>query len=207
MASWAFGWQFPPEFLDFIQTAIPSDPDPSPGYGEVFTIYDYAEGHLILYYQPPYMAFDPYLRDLANAMGEEMSVYRATLDRVLEAFYLEHGPEWGLRLWEAMSGVAVAPDNVTLSRRRAVVKSRVQIGPRTLPDFLGFIQFFTGNDGGIAENYSAYDVDVSVFAALTTEEREAFEEAFERSLPAHLGVNSYSYGGFIAGVSMAGDSL
>lgn len=208
MTSWAFGWQYPQEHLDFVQVAVAGDPDPDPGFGQVFTVYDYASGHQLLYYMPRYLQFDPYIRDLMDAMGEEISVFRATLDSVLEAFFVEQAPEWGLQLWEEMAGVAVAPDNIAVADRIAAVLSRIIIGPRTVEDFQAFIRsFFGGTDGVIVENYSTYSVDVSVFSYKTPEEQEAFEAAFAAALPAHLGVDSYSYGGFVAGISMAGDSL
>lgn len=206
--SWSFGWQYPQEHIDFITVAVAPDPDPDPGFGQVQKVYDYASGHQLLFYMPRYLQFDPHIRDLMDAMGEEISVLRATLDRILEQFFVEHTVEWGLRLWEAEAGVAVAPDNVADADRRAAVKSRIVIGPRTLDDFSAFIKsFFGGTDGVITENYASYTLDVSVFAYKTPEEQAAFEEAFEAAIPAHLSVASYSYGGFVAGVSTAGDTL
>jgi hypothetical protein len=77
-----------------------------------------------------------------------------------------------------------------------------------LSDFEAFIRsYFGGTDGVIVENYSTYSLDVTVYAYKTSEEQAAFEEAFEAALPAHLGVDSYVYGGFVPGVSKAGDTL
>ena len=207
MTSWAFGWQYTQEHIDFIASAVAPDPDPSPGYGQVTRVYDYASGHQFLFYMPPYLTFDPYLRDILDAEGEEISVIRATFDRILEQFYLAQTVEWGLQLWEEMVGVAIAPDNVSDEDRRAAVKSRIVIGPRTVAEFVAFIRDFTGVDGAITENFALYTVDVIVYASKTDEEKAAFEEAFERALPAHLGVALYTYGGFVPGLSTAGDTL
>lgn len=208
MASWAFGWQYTPQHITYVQQAVAPDPSPDPGFGTLDVVYDYASAHQLLFYMPGYLTADPYIRDVMNAMGEEISVLRATVDRVEEQFFLNETVEWGLQLWEAEAGVAVAPDNVDEADRRANVKSRIVIGPRTVADFEAFIlEFFEGVPGVIVENYSLYTVDVTVYAFKTPEESAAFEEAFEKALPAHLGVNTYTYGGFIPGVSKAGDTL
>jgi hypothetical protein len=206
--TFSFGWQYPPEHITFVQTAVAPDPDPDPGFGTVTTVYEYASGHQLLYYMPDYLQHDAYIRDLMDAMGEEISVLRAALDRVLEQFFVNETVDWGLRLWEQMAGVAVAPDNVSTADRRAAVLSRIIIGPRTLADFEAFIRsYFDGVDGVITENYATYDLDVTVYAYKTPEEQAAFEAAFEAALPAHLTVTTYTYGGFVPGVSVAGDTL
>ncbi len=208
MATWAFGWQYSPDHLTYVSSAIAPDPDPDPGFGQVTTVYDYVSGTMLLYYMPDYLQHDPYIRDIMDSMGEEISVVRGTLDCILEQFFLQQTKEWGLQLWEAMAGVAVAPDNIDDADRIAGVRSRIIVGPRTVADFEAFIEdFFDGVPGVIVEDYANYDVDVTVYAYKTAEEKAAFEAAFEAALPAHLGVASYSYGGFIPGVSMAGDSL
>lgn len=208
MATWAFGWQFTPEHLAYVSSAIAPDPNPDPGFGQVTTVYDYPSSSVLLHYMPRYLQFDPYIRDLMDAMGEEIAVLRGTLDVLLEQFFLAQTKEWGLQLWEEMAGVAINPDSVSVADRIAGVRSRIVIGPRTLADFEQFLRdFFDGEDGAITENYASYTVDVTVYAAKTTEEQEAFEEAFDAALPAHLSVGTYSYGGFIAGVSKAGDTL
>lgn len=208
MATWAFGWQYSPDHLTYVSSAIAPDPNPDPGFGQVTTVYDYVSGTMLLYYMPSYLQHDPHIRDIMDAMGEEVSVVRGTLDVVLEQSFLQHTKEWGLQLWEQQSGVAVNPDNVEVADRIAAARARIVIGPRTLGDFEQFLRdFFDGEDGAITENYALYTLDVTVYAAKTDEEKAAFEEAFDAAIPAHLSVDTYSYGGFIAGVSKAGDTL
>jgi hypothetical protein len=97
---------------------------------------------------------------------------------------------------------------VSVDDRIAAVLARIVIGPRTLDDFQNFIKsFFGGTAGVIVENYASYTIDVTVYAYKTPEEQAAFEDAFRAALPAHLDVNSYSYGGFVAGIAQAGDTL
>lgn len=208
MASWAFGWQYDPEHIQFVQVAVADDPTPSPGFGQVTTVYDYASGHQLLYYMPDYLQFDPYIRDIMDAMGEEISVLRATLDRIIEQFFIDQTVEWGLQIWEAEAGVAVAPDDTSDQDRRAAVKSRIIIGPRTKPEFVAWISnYFEGTTAVITENYATYSIDVTVYAYKTPTEQAAFEEALLRALPAHIDLGTVVYGGFIAGVSKAGDTL
>ncbi len=208
MATWAFGWQYDPDHLTYLKLAVAPDPNPDPGFGQLETFYDYPSGHILLYYMPSYLQFDPHIRDIMDAMGEELSVLRGAVDVVLEQVFVDHTKEWGLQLWEAEAGVAVAPDNISDADRRAGVKARIVIGPRTKADFEAFIRsFFGGTDGVIVENFATYSLDVTVYAYKTAEERAAFEAAFEAALPAHIGVDSYTYGGFVPGVSTAGDTL
>ncbi|MDX1744356.1 MAG: putative phage tail protein [Halobacteriales archaeon] len=208
MASWAYGWQFDPTYHAYIQQAVAPDPSPSPGFGQVTVVYDYASGHQLLYYMPDYLQHDPYIRDLMDAMGEEISVLRATLDRVLEQFFFEQTVEWGLQLWEAEAGVAVNPDGVSDLDRRAAIKSRIVIGPRTLADFQAWIDnYFEDSTAVITENYASYSIDVTIYDYKSPEEQAAFEDALRAALPAHLALGTVSYGGFIAGVSTAGDTL
>ncbi len=208
MGSWAFGWQMTQGHIDHLQVAIAPDPSPSPGFGEVVTVYDYATGHQLLYYMPDYLQEDPYIRDIMDAMGEEISVVRATLDRLLEQSFFEQTVEWGLQLWEAEAGVAVAPDGISDLDRRAAIKSRIVIGPRTLTDFETWIEnYFAGTDAAITENYATYSIDVTVYDFKSPAEQAAFEQALQEALPAHIDLGTVTYGGFIAGVSKAGDSL
>lgn len=208
MVAWSFGWQIEPTHNAFVAMAVAPDPSPSPGYGELTTVYDYNQTAQLLYYMPDTLQHDPYIRDIYDAMAEEIAVLRGTLDVMLNNFFVEETVEWGLRLWEAMAGVAVDPDGVGFTDRIAAVKSRLVIGPRTKSDFLQFLRdFFDGVDGGITENFALYTVDVTVFASKSAAEQAAFEEAFDKALPAHLSVDTYSYGGFVAGVAQAGDSL
>ena len=208
MSTWAFGWQYDPEHIVFVQTAVANDPSPDPGFGQVTVVYDYASGHQLLYYMPQYLQFDPYIRDVMDAMGEEISVLRGTLDRVLEQFFIEQAVEWGLQIWEAEAGVAVAPDETSDQDRRAAIKARIIIGPRTVDEFVAWIgNYFEGTTAVIVENYATYDINVTVYAYKTPTEQAAFEEALLRALPAHMGLASVVYGGFVAGVSKAGDTL
>jgi len=208
MSTWAFGWQYSADHVAFITQAVAPDPDPDPGFGQMSTVYDYVSGSQFLFYMPNYLQFDPHIRDLMDAMGEEVSVLRGTLDVVLEQSFVDQTNEWGLQLWEAEAGVAVAPDGVSVTDRRAGVKSRIVIGPRTLADFEAFIRaYFDGVDGVLVENYSLYSLSITVYAYKTAAEQAAFEEAFEAALPAHISVASYTYGGFVPGFSTAGDTL
>ncbi len=208
MSTWAFGWQYDPEHIAFVQTAVADDPSPTPGFGEVTVVYDYASGHQLLYYMPQYLQFDPYIRDIMDAMGEEISVLRGTLDILLEQFFIEQSIEWGLQIWEVEAGVAVAPDETSDQDRRAAIKSRIIIGPRTKAEFVAWIgNYFEGTTAVIVENFALYTIDVTVYAFKTPTEQAAFEEALLRALPAHIDLDTVVYGGFVAGVSKAGDTL
>lgn len=208
MSTWAFGWQYTPEHIAFVTQAVAPDPDPSPGFGDMSTVYDYVSGSQFLYYMPDYLQQDPHIRDIMDAMGEEISVLRGTLDVILEQSFVDQTNEWGLQLWEAEAGVAVAPDSVSVTDRRAGVKARIVIGPRTLNDFEAFVRaYFEGVDGVIVENYASYTIDLTVYAYKTPAEQAAFEEALQAALPAHIDLNTTTYGGFVPGVSEAGDTL
>jgi hypothetical protein len=175
--------------------------------GSTLGVHGYESARVLFSYMPPFLVEDPYLRDLLWAMAIEFDHLRAGLDTLVDAQFIDYAPEWALRLWEEFVGVLVAPSSLTEAQRRARVKQEVWIGARTLADFEAFTAEFFGVDPSevvITEDFGTYTVQVIVSIGLTEAEQEAFQFAFRRFLPAHLAVN-FVFGGFIAGINLAGD--
>lgn len=204
MTTWAYGWQYPPGFLEFVQARI-LDVAHEP-FGVLEPEHDYDSAHVVLSYQPSLFHEDPYWRDLVDAMAKELDVAHALLDRVLEAFYVAHAAEWGLRRWERMVGADVAPTGVSDGDRRAAVLARLRLGPRTVADFEALVESYFGLTGQVVEDYAGYAVEFNVYGAPSDEEQEAFERVLRELLPAHLAM-TVNYGGFIVGVNVAGDVI
>lgn len=200
--SWATGWQFPEAYLEWVHEKIISVAHEP--FGEITHEHDYHSAHALLSYQPSLFHEDPYWRDTVDAFGKEIDVIRATLDSILEGFFVAHAPEWALRRWEEFVDVSVAPGGVSDQDRRAAVLAKLVVGPKTVADFLALVESFFGLEGNIVEDFANYSVEFNVYGAPTAAEQEAFEKILRAYLPAHLAL-TVNYGGFIAGVSMAGD--
>jgi hypothetical protein len=199
-------WQYPPGQLEFIASLYPDLPE---AFASTEGQHGYQTARQIYSYLPNIFTEDPYLRDLMWAMAIELDAVRAALDEILASFFVRHAPEWGLRLWEEFSGRIVAPTGLTEEQRRSLVLSEMNTNQRTVDDFRTFVENFTGVDPSLiflTEDFANYEVDVIVQVGLSAEQAAEFEHSFRRIVPAHLQIN-FAYGGFIAGVNLAGDTL
>lgn len=199
-------WQYPAGYLDFVERM---SPDPGNVFASTEGEHGYQSARVLFSYLPEMFTEDPYLRDLIWAMAIEIDAVRAAIDSILAAFFVEHTPEWGLRLWEEFTGRIVAPTGLTEEQRRALVSQEIISGQRTRQDFIDFIISFTGVPPElviVVEDFANYQVEVTVQVGLSDEQKAQFEFAFRRLLPAHLEA-TFAYGGFIAGVNLAGDTL
>lgn len=204
MTTWAYGWQYPAGFLDFVhKKALDVEHEP---FGAIGHLYSYHSAHVLMHYQPMLFQEDPYWRDLLDVMGLELDAVHATLDRILEAWFVAHSAEWALQRWEATTGVGIAPSGVSVEDRRAAVLTKLGTGPRTVEDFEALIGDFFGLNGVVVEDYANYAVEFNVYGNPTAEEQEAFETLLRELIPAHLSM-TVLYGGFIVGVNMAGDTI
>jgi len=202
---WSYLWQHAPELITHAPGAVVPNPDSGPGVVE--SAGGYVSVWLLLSYLPSVFTYDPYIRDVMNAIATEFDQARLAIDLVLDGSFVEHCPEWALRIWEAQAGLLVDPDGVSLEDRRSAVRARIHPGPISYDSFLEFAdRFFPGTEVGIVEDYADYAVEVSVYSAKSDEEKASFEAAFRRALPAHLSA-TFVYGGFVVGVNTAGDSL
>lgn len=75
------GWQFPVGYEEYIANRVAPDPDPDPGYGSMRQNY-YRIPEITLSHGPSYMQNDPYIRDIRNAIGQELAMARAAVDVV-----------------------------------------------------------------------------------------------------------------------------
>lgn len=200
-------WQFPAEYLDFVSHL---SPDPEYSFGSTEGEHGYQTAKVLFSYLPPFFTEDEYLRDLIWAMAIEIDAVRAALDSILSSFFVQFAPvDWGLALWEEFGGLITNPTGLTEFQRRALVLQELNTGQRITQDFIDFVVSFTGVPPEVVfviEDFVNYEVEVTVQVGLTTEQQTAFEYAFRRLLPAHLDV-TFAYGGFIAGVGLAGDTL
>jgi hypothetical protein len=201
-------WQFSPEQLEFFRRTYE---DPAGVFGSTEGEHGYQSARVLFSYLPEFLTEDPYLRDLIWAMAVEIDAVRAALDDIARGWFVRHAPaSWALALWEDFVGRLPAQGGLTTAQRRAAVLAAVTLGARTLRDFRALVAEFAQVDENVViiqEDFANYQVSVTVQAGLTDAQKTELEFQFRRFLPAHLEVTSFSYGGFIAGVALAGDTL
>lgn len=197
-------WQYPEGYLDFISGL---HPDPPQTFASTEGQHGYETARVIFSYLPPFFTEDPYLRDLIWAMAIELDAVRAALDDILASFFIEMSPSWGIAEWEEFTSRIVAPSVLTEVQRRALVKAELNAEQRLLEDFVKFTAEFNDVDPSlvtITEDFANYIVEITVQGSLSASQEAEFEFAIREILPAHLDVD-FTYGGFIAGVNLAGD--
>jgi len=151
---------------------------------------------------PTYAQDDPYLRKIYTVYAKQMADSYASLDDCIAQFLIDF-TTWGLPLWEKQLGIPSIP-SLSIDTRRSLLKARSN------PDSTraGFFDAITSIAPGvvITESYEQYRIDVRIVGVVDVALRRALEEIIEQRKPAGIRV-VVSYGQFIAGISLAGDSL
>ncbi len=192
---WAYGWQHPEGYLDhhkMLQSG--RNPVPDPGYGTLTFPYRYPMSSVMLNYAPTYMGQDPLLRDIADAVGHELSLLRLTMDKVLDNHFAAHAWNWGRdKLAEDYGSFQYEKKGST------VTKGLVEAGDllaRIRPhyswlDFVEMIQSMTGGAVTFQPNPISLDVDMAVHDGyrnvdIAQDEDDPTIVAFSETLPAHI---------------------
>ena len=199
---WSVGWQHPEGYLDNLRaTQSASDPVPDPGYGVLTEKYEYPVAAALLSYAPAYMASDPILRDLANVFGEELALFRATMDRVLDNHFLG-------QMRRALGGLLFLKDygsahfdstvgqvSYTAKYEHGDMLSRIQ-SRSTMLELVRNFQDMTSYPVSLAMNFaSPTTVDVTIYDRWVVGQF-SIEEAkglFELALPVHVGIGTYTH--------------
>lgn len=82
--SYARNWQFPEGYQKYVEAVIPPDPTPDPGFGTYKRTF-YSIPQRLSSLAPTHFGWDPVIRDINQAMGEELALVRAAIDKLIES--------------------------------------------------------------------------------------------------------------------------
>lgn len=152
------------------------------------------------------------VRSVIDALAREAERYLTLTQETGDQLFVNTAT-WGLSLWERRVGIKVWDDDdpdlpTDAVRRQAILTKLLSNRAVSGAEFRAVIDRYTtsysmrmihtGLGEGTLEITLAFDGD--------SEEAIILESVLDAIIPAHLNVN-VQYEGFIAGVSMAGDSL
>ena len=179
-------WQLPAWWKDSLEPLVVENPS-GRRFGRLLSDADFVSSTDMLLHLPEVFRSDPYLRDIFNAMGSEFDRFRAALDMVLCALFVEDAPEWGLRLWAEEIGFDQA--DLTLEGWRQALLSELTEVAVTQADVLRIIRDFGALDSVLELAFPAdYEAQLTIGGVLVSElqRREFISAELRRRFPAHI---------------------
>ena len=145
-------------------------------------------------------------RNIIHVFSEEIDFLDESYLDIVDQIQIQTAT-WGLKYWEQVLSLPVEQDGATYAERRISILSKLAANNVvSAADFRNALEIIT-------ETLDIrFDIDTStVFITMTYDPAEEYsvqrlEELVSLMMPAHLNYN-VQFDAFIAGVSMAGDSL
>ncbi len=200
---WSYGWQHPDGYLDHSKMLQSGrNPVPDPGYGTLTFPYRYPMSSVMLNYAPNYMGQDPYLRDIADAVGHELSFLRLTMDKLLDNHFEAYAWNWGLdNIADDYGSFKYDKDLGTLHKRElesADIRARLQ--PHfTQLQLIDMLQDMAKGTVTLAVNFGATTtVDMAVHDGyrnvdIAQDEDDPIIVALTQALPAHIDLGTVTF--------------
>ncbi|KFZ41891.1 DUF2313 domain-containing protein [Anoxybacillus flavithermus] len=137
------------------------------------------------------------IREFPNLIGtenEEVEQLSATIDEVLEQFYVDTAT-WGLSHWERICGIPV-DESKPIEQRRSVIKSKLRgIGTVTVALIKNVAESWYNGEVEVTEQPSLYTVKIKFVSKLGVPPNLAdIQNALREIIPAHLAIDfEFSY--------------
>lgn len=151
---------------------------------------------------PTYAQDDPYMRKLYTLYAKQAADMYSMIDDCVAQFLIDF-TTWGVTMWESQLGVLTVP-SLNLQTRRDILRAR-RVVTSTREEFFNAILSIAPN-AVITELYDIFRVDIKLTGVVDPALRNQLEAIIQQKKPAGVRV-VVSYGQFIAGISLAGDSL
>lgn len=160
---------------------------------------------------PVWYSTDPIALSILDAMGKELQRIEDFITDVLTQFFPSNTDDtYGLlSMWEQLVGLGIAPADMTLEQRRALVAARLR--DRTASSGLEWEQVVAEALREVPWTYeegpSDYQVTITypfLVGGMTSAQVQALVRAVT---PAHLQVLATYTSGFLLGISLIGDPL
>ena len=145
-------------------------------------------------YLPNYYQDIREFQTLIGTENEEVEQLSATIDEVLEQFYVDTAT-WGLANWERVCGIPV-DESKPIEQRRSVIKSKLRgIGTVTVALIKNVAESWYNGEVEVTEQPSLYTVKIKFVSKLGVPSNLAdIQNALREIIPAHLAINfEFSY--------------
>lgn len=145
-------------------------------------------------YLPNYYQDIREFQTLIGTENEEVEQLSATIDGVLEQFYVDTAT-WGLANWELICDIPV-DESKTIEQRRSVIKSKLRgIGTVTVALIKNVAESWYNGEVEVTEQPSLYTVKIKFISKLGVPSNLAdIQNALREIIPAHLAINfEFSY--------------
>ena len=178
-------WQIPPW-----RHTIVDDVDFNPSgrsYGRLLSETEFLMSTVFVLYLPELFRADPYLRDYFNAVGSEFDRFRAAMDMVLCALFVEDAPPWALEEWA--EEVGFPQTDLTVEEWRQALHSELTEVAITQAEVLRIIEDFGALVETPALAYPAdYEAQLTISGVTSSEvqKRVSIEAEVRRRFPAHI---------------------
>ncbi|GGJ68313.1 hypothetical protein GCM10008982_17060 [Anoxybacillus voinovskiensis] len=145
-------------------------------------------------YLPNYYQDIREFQTLIGTENEEVEQLSATIDEVLEQFYVDTAT-WGLANWERICGIPV-DESKPIEQRRSVIKSKLRgIGTVTVALIKNVAESWYNGEVEVTEQPSLYTVKIKFVSKLGVPPNLAdIQNALREIIPAHLAIDfEFSY--------------
>lgn len=145
-------------------------------------------------YLPNYYQDIREFQTLIGTENEEVEQLSATIDEVLEQFYVDTAT-WGLSHWERICGIPI-DESKPVEQRRSVIKSKLRgIGTVTVALIKNVAESWYNGEVEVTEQPSLYTVKIKFISKLGFPSNLAdIQNALREIIPAHLAINfEFSY--------------
>jgi hypothetical protein len=166
-----------------------------------YQVRDYVTRYL-KYLLPTYAKDSPAMRKIYTVLAKQAADRLIWFDDVVSQFFIDF-TTWSIDMWEDQVGALTVP-SVHLDQRKALVKSRRLISS-SRKEFYDALLAVSPNIS-VSHDYDSYRVDIKLSGAPNPALRRALEKVIQEKKPVGIRV-VVSYSQFIAGISLAGDSL
>lgn len=145
-------------------------------------------------YLPDYYQNIREFQTLIGTENEEVEQLSATIDEVLEQFYVDTAT-WGLANWERICGIPT-DESKLIDQRRSVINSKLRgIGTVTVALIKNVAESWYNGEVEVTEQPSLYTVKIKFVSKLGVPSNLTdIQNALREILPAHLAINfEFSY--------------
>lgn len=166
-----------------------------------YAVRDYVTRYLD-YLMPSYAKSSPGMRKIYIVLAKQAADKYVWFDDVVAQWFLDF-TTWGIDFWEYELGILTIP-SLTLEQRRALLKAR-RLTDSSREAFYAAILEVAPN-ATFSQDFDTYRLDIRLSGTPDPALRRALEKIIQEKKPVGIRV-VVSYGQFISGLSLAGDSL
>ena len=140
-------------------------------------------------YLPDYYQNIREFQTLIGTENEEVEQLSATIDEVLEQFYVDTAT-WGLVNWERICGIPT-DESKPIDQRRSVIKSKLRgIGTVTVDLIKNVAEAYLNGGVNVTEDFANYTVKITFIGKRGVPPNLSdIQNALREIIPAHLAIN------------------